>query len=128
MENPNHPSDNQKAAAAPGGTQALQVVAGASQAPALAGTTPVALPQAPLLSRVVGSTADPPRRSTSSDTSMVELSPALLGAIQQIVATALGERVSAIAPPRVATPFDVEAPQEEAGEKALVPIPVGGRR
>ncbi|KAL0462653.1 UNVERIFIED_CONTAM: hypothetical protein Slati_0152900 [Sesamum latifolium] len=45
-----------------------------------------------------GPAADPPRRSTSSDTSTEELSPALLGAIQQIVAAALREHVSVAAP------------------------------
>ncbi|KAL0345496.1 UNVERIFIED_CONTAM: hypothetical protein Sradi_4380900 [Sesamum radiatum] len=128
MENPNPPSDNQRVAVAPGGTQALQVVAGSPPAPALTGTTLVALAQAPPPSRVVGPAADSPRRSTSSNTSMKELSPSLLGAIQQIVVTALRERVSATAPPRVATSSDVEAPEEEAGEEALVPTPAGGRR
>ncbi|KAL0462605.1 UNVERIFIED_CONTAM: hypothetical protein Slati_0148100 [Sesamum latifolium] len=59
---------------------------------------------------------------------MEELSPALLGAIQQIIAAALREHVSATAPPWVATPSDVEAPEEEAGEEAPVPMPVAGRR
>ncbi|KAL0411744.1 UNVERIFIED_CONTAM: hypothetical protein Slati_3764100 [Sesamum latifolium] len=59
---------------------------------------------------------------------MEELSPALLGAIQQIVAVAFWEHVSAMAPPRVATPSDVEAPEEKAGEEAPVPVPPGDRR
>ncbi|KAL0446197.1 UNVERIFIED_CONTAM: hypothetical protein Slati_1747600 [Sesamum latifolium] len=57
-----------------------------------------------------------------------ELSPVLLGAIQQIVAAALREHVSATAPPGVATPSDVETPEEEAGEEAPVPVPLAGRR
>ncbi|KAL0361216.1 UNVERIFIED_CONTAM: hypothetical protein Sradi_3806100 [Sesamum radiatum] len=64
----------------------------------------------------------------SSDTSAEELSPALLGAIQQIVVAALREHVSAMAPPWVATPSDTEAPEEEAGEEAPVPVPAVGRR
>ncbi|KAL0431931.1 UNVERIFIED_CONTAM: hypothetical protein Sradi_0819100 [Sesamum radiatum] len=94
MENPNPPLDNQRVAAAPSCMQALQVVTGAPPTPALTGTTPIALAQAPPPSRVMGPIADPPRRSTSLDTSTEELSPALLGAIQQIVAAALRERVS----------------------------------
>ncbi|KAL0453943.1 UNVERIFIED_CONTAM: hypothetical protein Slati_1372400 [Sesamum latifolium] len=64
----------------------------------------------------------------SSDTSTEELSPALLGAIQQIVAAAFREHVSATARPWVATPSDVETPEEEAGEEAPVPVPPGGKR
>ncbi|KAL0455191.1 UNVERIFIED_CONTAM: hypothetical protein Slati_0858300 [Sesamum latifolium] len=43
----------------------------------------------------------------------------------QIVAAAFREHVSATAPPRVATPSDVEAPEEEAGEEDPVPMPPG---
>ncbi|KAL0444711.1 UNVERIFIED_CONTAM: hypothetical protein Slati_2193800 [Sesamum latifolium] len=128
MENPNHHSDKQKAVAVPSGTQALQVVAGAPPAPVLAGSTLVTLGPAPPPPRAVGPTTDPPRRSTSSDTSTEELSPALLGAIQQIVVVAFREHVSATAPPRVTTPSDVEAPEEDAGDEAPVPVPTGGRR
>ncbi|KAL0319635.1 UNVERIFIED_CONTAM: hypothetical protein Sradi_5225000 [Sesamum radiatum] len=128
MENPNHHSDKQKAVVTPSCTQALQVIPGTPPAPMLVGSTPVTLDQAPPPPRVAGLAADPPRRSTSSDTSMEELSPAFLGAIQQIVAVALREHVSATAPLRVATPSDVEAPEEEAGEEAPVPAPLAGRR
>ncbi|KAL0445239.1 UNVERIFIED_CONTAM: hypothetical protein Slati_2246600 [Sesamum latifolium] len=74
--------------------------------------------------------ADPPRHSTSSDTSAEEISPALLGAIQQIVSAAIQEQVAALAPMRVATPSDVEAREEEAEEPIPVPVPVPptGRR
>ncbi|KAL0434719.1 UNVERIFIED_CONTAM: hypothetical protein Sradi_0179800 [Sesamum radiatum] len=89
MKNPNHPSDKQKAVAAPSGTQALQVVAGVPPAPVLAGSTPVTLAQTPPHWRVVSPTTDPPHQSTSSDTSTEELSPVLLGTIQQIVVAAL---------------------------------------
>ncbi|KAL0447966.1 UNVERIFIED_CONTAM: hypothetical protein Slati_1924500 [Sesamum latifolium] len=91
MKNPNQAADKQKAVAAPIATQALQVVTGAPPPPVVTGSASAALPQASLPPRVIGPAADPPRRSTSSDTSTEELSPALLGAIQQIVAAALRE-------------------------------------
>ncbi|KAL0405723.1 UNVERIFIED_CONTAM: hypothetical protein Slati_3886200 [Sesamum latifolium] len=128
MENPNHPVDKQKALATTTGTQALQVIAGTPPAPTLAESTPVTLAQAPPPARVMGPLADPPRRSMSLDTFTEELSPALLGAIQQIVAAALREHVAATALPRVATQSDVEAPEEEAGEEAPIPVPLAGRR
>ncbi|KAL0458399.1 UNVERIFIED_CONTAM: hypothetical protein Slati_0467100 [Sesamum latifolium] len=128
MENPNHSSDKQKAVAALSGTQALQVVAGAPPASVLAESTLVTLAPAPPPPRAMGPATDPPRRSTSSDTSTEELSPALLGAIQQLVATAFWEHVSTIVPPWVTTPSDVEALEEDAGEEAPVPVPTGGRR
>ncbi|KAL0319611.1 UNVERIFIED_CONTAM: hypothetical protein Sradi_5222600 [Sesamum radiatum] len=46
---------------------------------------------------VVGLVVDPPRRSTSSDTSMEELSPALLGAIHHILSAAILEQVAVLA-------------------------------
>ncbi|KAL0448636.1 UNVERIFIED_CONTAM: hypothetical protein Slati_1420000 [Sesamum latifolium] len=72
--------------------------------------------------------ADPPRRSTSSDTSAEEISPALLGAIQKIVSAAIRQQVAALAPMRMATPSDVEAPEEEAEEAIPVPVVPIGRR
>ncbi|KAL0360883.1 UNVERIFIED_CONTAM: hypothetical protein Sradi_3772800 [Sesamum radiatum] len=72
--------------------------------------------------------ADPPRRSTSSDTSAEQISPALLGAIQQIVSAAIREQVAALAPGRIATPSDVEALEEEPGEAVPVPAPPTIRR
>ncbi|KAL0282088.1 UNVERIFIED_CONTAM: hypothetical protein Sradi_7272400 [Sesamum radiatum] len=128
MENPNHHSDKQKAVETPSGTHALQVIAGTPPAPMLVGSMPVTLAEAPPSPRVTGPTTDPPRRSTSSYTSTEELSPALLRAIQQIVVVALREHVFAAAPPRVATPSDVEALEEEAREEASVPAPLVGRR
>ncbi|KAL0430965.1 UNVERIFIED_CONTAM: hypothetical protein Sradi_0722500 [Sesamum radiatum] len=125
MKNFNHPSNKQKAVTLPSGTQALQVIAGTPSTPVLAGSTPAQAPHPP---RVMGPVADPPRRSMSSDTSTEELSPALLGAIQQIVAAALQEHVSATAPPRVAPLFDIYVPEEEVGGEALVPVPLAGRR
>ncbi|KAL0433683.1 UNVERIFIED_CONTAM: hypothetical protein Slati_2702600 [Sesamum latifolium] len=128
MKNPNHPLDKQKPVVTPSGTQALQVIAGTPPAPMLVGSTPVTLAQAPPPPGVAGPAANPPRQSTCSDTSTKELSPVLLGAIQQIVAATFREHVSVIAPPWVATLSDVEAPDEEAGEEAPVPVPLAGRR
>ncbi|KAL0416874.1 UNVERIFIED_CONTAM: hypothetical protein Slati_3519300 [Sesamum latifolium] len=129
MENPNQAADKQKAVAAPIATQALQVMTGASPPPMVTGSVPAALPQASLPPRVMGPVADPPHRSTSSDTSTEELSPALLGAIQQIVAAALREHVSVAAPPRLAQPPEAEVLEEEGEEEAPVPVlPAGIRR
>ncbi|KAL0285783.1 UNVERIFIED_CONTAM: hypothetical protein Sangu_2764100 [Sesamum angustifolium] len=63
--------------------------------------------------------ANPLQRNTSSDTSMEEISPALLGAIQQIVSAAILEQVAVLAPARVATPSSVNVPEEEAKEGVL---------
>ncbi|KAL0446410.1 UNVERIFIED_CONTAM: hypothetical protein Slati_1768900 [Sesamum latifolium] len=59
---------------------------------------------------------------------MEELSPALLGAIQQIVSAVIREQVAALAPTRVAIPSDVDAPKEEAEGDIPVPVPSVGRR
>ncbi|KAL0313241.1 UNVERIFIED_CONTAM: hypothetical protein Sradi_5723400 [Sesamum radiatum] len=72
--------------------------------------------------------AAPPRRSTSSDTSTEELSPALLRAIQHVVAAALREHVLVAAPPRVAPPLEADAPDEEDEGEIPVPVPPAGRR
>ncbi|KAL0402492.1 UNVERIFIED_CONTAM: Pro-Pol polyprotein [Sesamum latifolium] len=112
MENPNHPSDKQKVVVTPSGTQALQVVTGMPPTPVLAGSTPVTLPQAPPPPRVAEPVADPPRRSTSSDTSMEEISPALLGAIQQIVSVAIRE----------------QTPQRRRKKRAPLPRASSGRK
>ncbi|KAL0455732.1 UNVERIFIED_CONTAM: hypothetical protein Slati_0912400 [Sesamum latifolium] len=58
-----------------------------------------------------------------TDTSAEEISPALLGAIQQIVSAANREQVAALTPTRIATPSDVEAPDEEPGEAVPIPAP-----
>ncbi|KAL0361605.1 UNVERIFIED_CONTAM: hypothetical protein Sradi_3845000 [Sesamum radiatum] len=128
MKNPNQTADKKKGVAAPIGTQALQVMTGAPPPPVATGSAPVALPQASLSPRIMGPTADPHRRSTSSDTSTEELSPALLGAIQQIVAAVLREHVSVAAPSRLAPAPEVEVLEEEGEEEALVPVLPAGRR
>ncbi|KAL0440574.1 UNVERIFIED_CONTAM: hypothetical protein Slati_2540400 [Sesamum latifolium] len=89
MENPNNPANKQKAVETPGNKQGLQVVNGMPSTPASGGSIPAILAQTPPPPRVVGPVADPPRRSTSLDTFTEELSPALLGTIQQIISAAI---------------------------------------
>ncbi|KAL0413932.1 UNVERIFIED_CONTAM: hypothetical protein Sradi_1594900 [Sesamum radiatum] len=81
MENPTNVADKQKTLDTTANIQALQVVTGVSPAPIMTGPPTAILAQTASLPRVVGPMADPPRRSTSSDTSAEEISPALLGAI-----------------------------------------------
>ncbi|KAL0444278.1 UNVERIFIED_CONTAM: hypothetical protein Slati_2150500 [Sesamum latifolium] len=76
----------------------------------------------------MGPTGNPHRRSTSSDTSTEELSPALLGAIQRIVAAALREHVSVAAPPRLAPPPKAEVLEKKSEEEAPVLVLPAGRR
>ncbi|KAL0293341.1 UNVERIFIED_CONTAM: hypothetical protein Sradi_6941900 [Sesamum radiatum] len=128
MKNPNQTIDEQKGTAAPIGIQALQVIAGAPPLPRVTGSTPAALPPAPLPPRVTDPMADPPRRSTSSNTSTEELSPALLRAIQHVVAAVLREHVPVAAPPRVTLPPEADAPDEEDEGEIPVPVPPAGRR
>ncbi|KAL0405124.1 UNVERIFIED_CONTAM: hypothetical protein Slati_3826300 [Sesamum latifolium] len=128
MENPGNTTSKQKAPETSSSAQALQVVTGIPLTSIVAGSTPATLAQTTPLPWVVGPIADPPKRSTSSDTSAEEISPALLGAIQQIVSTAILEQVAALAPTRVATPSDVEALEEEAEEAIPVPMPPTGKR
>ncbi|KAL0413441.1 UNVERIFIED_CONTAM: hypothetical protein Sradi_1545800 [Sesamum radiatum] len=89
MEIPSNPANKQNAVETSGNTQALQVVTGMPPTSASGGSTPAA--SAPRISSpgVVGLVVDPPRRSTSSNTSMEELSPALLGAIHQVVSAVI---------------------------------------
>ncbi|KAL0336396.1 UNVERIFIED_CONTAM: hypothetical protein Sradi_4851500 [Sesamum radiatum] len=67
------------------------------------GFTPATLVSIPPPLIVIGLTVDPQRRNTSLDTCTEEWSPALLGAIQQIVSAAIWEQVAALAPTHVAT-------------------------
>ncbi|KAL0456046.1 UNVERIFIED_CONTAM: hypothetical protein Slati_0943800 [Sesamum latifolium] len=128
MENPTNVADKQKTPDTSGNIQALQVVTGVSPAPTVIGPPTATLTQATHLPRAVGPMADPPRHSTSSDTSAEEISPARLGAIQQIVSAAIREQVAALAPARIATPSDVGAPEEEPGEAVPIPAPPTVRR
>ncbi|KAL0427767.1 UNVERIFIED_CONTAM: hypothetical protein Slati_2951500 [Sesamum latifolium] len=128
MENPNQTTDKQKGTAPPIGTQALQVIIGVPPLPGVTGSTPAALPPAPLPPRVTDPVADPLRRSTFSDTSTEELSPALLRAILHVVAAVLREHVPVAAPPRIALPPEADAPDEEDEEEISVPVPPACRR
>ncbi|KAL0440284.1 UNVERIFIED_CONTAM: hypothetical protein Slati_2511400 [Sesamum latifolium] len=93
MENPANVADKQKTPDAPASTQALQVVTGVSPAPTVTGPPTATLAPAASLPRV------------------------------QIVSAAVREQVAALAPVRIATPSNVEAPEEEPGEAvpALAP-------
>ncbi|KAL0458554.1 UNVERIFIED_CONTAM: hypothetical protein Slati_0482600 [Sesamum latifolium] len=82
MEVPSNTANKQKTVETSDNTQALQVVTGMPPKSASGESAPVPLAPTPPHPRVVGPVANLPRRSTSSDTSMEELSPALLGAIQ----------------------------------------------
>ncbi|KAL0451675.1 UNVERIFIED_CONTAM: hypothetical protein Slati_1145600 [Sesamum latifolium] len=88
MENPNNTTNKQKTIETPSNTQALQVTTGTSLTPTGGGSTPVPVPPPP---RALDPVANPPRCSTSSDISMDELSPAMLGVIQRIVSAAIRE-------------------------------------
>ncbi|KAL0458649.1 UNVERIFIED_CONTAM: hypothetical protein Slati_0492100 [Sesamum latifolium] len=83
MEIPSNTANKQKAVETLGKPQALQVVVGTSLTLTTGGSAPAPLAPAPPPSRSTGIAADPPRQSTSWDTSTEELS--LLGTIQQIV-------------------------------------------
>ncbi|KAL0391450.1 UNVERIFIED_CONTAM: hypothetical protein Slati_4530100 [Sesamum latifolium] len=97
MENPSNPANKQKIVKTSDNTQALQVVTGMPPTSADGGSAPATLAQTPSPPMVADPIADPSRRSTSLDTSMEELSPALLGAVQQIVSAAIREQVAALA-------------------------------
>ncbi|KAL0313320.1 UNVERIFIED_CONTAM: hypothetical protein Sradi_5731300 [Sesamum radiatum] len=128
MKNSNQTTDKQKGTAPPIDPQALQVIAGAPPLPGVTGSTPPALPPAPLPPRVTDPVADLPRRSTSLDTSTEELFPALVRAIQHVVAAALREHVPVAAPLRVAPPPEADALNEEDEGEILAPVPPASRR
>ncbi|KAL0317339.1 UNVERIFIED_CONTAM: hypothetical protein Sangu_2148200 [Sesamum angustifolium] len=76
METPSNTANKQKSVETTNNSQALQVVI--AMLPTSIGGDPLApLALVPLLPRTVGTMADPPRRSTFSDNSKKELSPAL---------------------------------------------------
>ncbi|KAL0453937.1 UNVERIFIED_CONTAM: hypothetical protein Slati_1371800 [Sesamum latifolium] len=105
-----------------GGNQTLQVAIGTSLTPAGGGST---LPPP----RAISLVADPPKRSTSSDTSTDELSPALMGAIQRIVSAAIREQLAVLTPARTTTPSNEDVPEEVAEEVAPVHVlPVAKRQ
>ncbi|KAL0411188.1 UNVERIFIED_CONTAM: hypothetical protein Slati_3708500 [Sesamum latifolium] len=124
MENPTNTANKQKAIETSDHTQALQVATGTSLTTTRGGSVPTPPPPG-----AVGPVTYPPRRSTSSDTSTDELSPAMLGAIQRIISAAIRDQIITLAPPRTATPLDAGVPKEEAEEGTPVPAPpVAGRQ
>ncbi|KAL0394375.1 UNVERIFIED_CONTAM: hypothetical protein Slati_4403700 [Sesamum latifolium] len=127
MENPNQTTDKQKVVASPISIQALQVIAGAP--PPLGRQGPPLLPYLRhlCLQKSWALQLTPPRSKHVFDTSTEELSPALLGAIQQIIAAALREHVPIAAPPRLTPPPEANVPEEEVEEEAPVPVPPIGR-
>ncbi|KAL0394668.1 UNVERIFIED_CONTAM: hypothetical protein Slati_4433000 [Sesamum latifolium] len=125
MEIPSNPANKQNVVETSGNTQALQVVTGMPPTSASGGSTPAASARRILPPGVVGPVADPPRCSTSSDTSTEELSPALLGVIHQIVSAAIREQVAVCSCSR-ATPSDI--PLKRKLKEHPVPIPPADRR
>ncbi|KAL0412312.1 UNVERIFIED_CONTAM: hypothetical protein Slati_3820900 [Sesamum latifolium] len=111
MENPSNTANKQKTIETSSNNQALQVATGMSLTKARGGSVPTPPPP-----RAIGPVTDPLRRSTSSNTSTDDLSPAMLGAIQSIVSAAIREQIVTLAPPRTSTPSDVGVPEEEAEE------------
>ncbi|KAL0317481.1 UNVERIFIED_CONTAM: hypothetical protein Sangu_2162400 [Sesamum angustifolium] len=104
MENPTNIADKQKILEAPSNTQALQVITGASLTPAGGGSTPIPVPVPPP-PRAIGPVADPPKCSTSSNTSTDELSPTMLGATQRIVSAVIREQIVTLVPDYTTTPL-----------------------
>ncbi|KAL0391486.1 UNVERIFIED_CONTAM: hypothetical protein Slati_4533700 [Sesamum latifolium] len=121
-------ANKQKAVETSDNSQVLQVVTGMPPVPASGGFAPAPLAPTPPPPRVVGLVADPPQRSTSSDTSTEKLSPTLLRAIQQIVLAAIQKQMMTLAPARVATLSDVDAPKEKVEGDIHAPTLPGDRR
>ncbi|KAL0378698.1 UNVERIFIED_CONTAM: hypothetical protein Sradi_3175300 [Sesamum radiatum] len=128
MEIPSNPANKQNAVETSDNTQALLEVTAMPPTLVSGEPTPVALAPTPPPPGVVGPVTDPLRRSTSSDTSMKELSPALLGAMQLIVSAAIREQVAVLAHARVVTPSNTDAPEEEAEGDISVPVPSADTR
>ncbi|KAL0367202.1 UNVERIFIED_CONTAM: hypothetical protein Sradi_3610300 [Sesamum radiatum] len=118
MQNPNNTTNKQKSIETPCNTQALQVAIGTSLPSTGGGSAPVPVPPPP---RVIGPVPDPPRCNTSSDTSMDEISLAILGAVQRIVSATIREQIATLVLAHTAAPSDVDVFEEEAEEGAPVP-------
>ncbi|KAL0437608.1 UNVERIFIED_CONTAM: hypothetical protein Sradi_0468700 [Sesamum radiatum] len=86
MKKPSNTIKEQKAVETPSNTQVLQVTTGESLTPSGGGSTLLPVPSLP---KAMGLVANPSRRNTSSDTSMDELSPAMLGVTQRTVSAAI---------------------------------------
>ncbi|KAL0443941.1 UNVERIFIED_CONTAM: hypothetical protein Slati_2116800 [Sesamum latifolium] len=81
-------------------TQALQVVPSASLT-SLSGVAAIATP------RSTDPAADTPRITAAQDTPPVELSPTLLGTLQQMITSAIREQLTVLAPAQVTTQPEV---------------------
>ncbi|KAL0367440.1 UNVERIFIED_CONTAM: hypothetical protein Sradi_3634100 [Sesamum radiatum] len=114
METPNV-QGKQKVGEALITSQALQVVSGTSLAPITGSVVPTP-------SRPVDPAVDPARHCTSSDISSTELSPVLLGIIQQMITTAIREQLAILGPVQATIPSKVGAP-EEVDPASAVPEP-----
>ncbi|KAL0437546.1 UNVERIFIED_CONTAM: hypothetical protein Sradi_0462500 [Sesamum radiatum] len=104
---PSNPPNKQKAGEAPTAatTQALQVVPSASLTSLARATTTTAL-------RPADPAADTPRITVVQDAPPVELSPALLGTLQQMIASAIREQLTALPPAQATTQPEVVAPEQ----------------
>ncbi|KAL0405624.1 UNVERIFIED_CONTAM: hypothetical protein Slati_3876300 [Sesamum latifolium] len=93
METPSNPPNKQKAGEAPSAadTQALQVVPNAPLT-SLSGTATIATP------RSTNPAADTPRVTVTQDAPPMELSPTLLGTLEQMITSAICEQLTVLAP------------------------------
>ncbi|KAL0440249.1 UNVERIFIED_CONTAM: hypothetical protein Slati_2507900 [Sesamum latifolium] len=93
METPSNPPNKQKAREAPAAatTQALQVVPSAPLT-SLSGTTTTATP------RSTDPAADTPRIPVTQDALPVELSPTLIGTLQQMITSTIREQLTVLTP------------------------------
>ncbi|KAL0406451.1 UNVERIFIED_CONTAM: hypothetical protein Slati_3959000 [Sesamum latifolium] len=96
--------------------------------PVVTGSTPAALPQASLSPRIMGPTADPHRRSTSSDTSTEETVARITWSHPTDRDGCPTRACVCSSPPRLAPPPEAEVLEEEGEEEAPVPVLPAGRR
>ncbi|KAL0444750.1 UNVERIFIED_CONTAM: hypothetical protein Slati_2197700 [Sesamum latifolium] len=117
MKTPNNTPNKQKAGEIPAAatTQALQVVPSASLA-YLSGATMTIMP------RSTDPAADAPRITATQDAPPVELSPTLLGTLQQMIASAIREQLTVLTPVQVTTQPEVVVP-EQADPTLAIPRP-----
>ncbi|KAL0402469.1 UNVERIFIED_CONTAM: hypothetical protein Slati_4276800 [Sesamum latifolium] len=102
METPSNAPNKQKAREAPAAatTQALQVVPSASLN-SLSEMTRTATPMS------IDPTADTPRITATQDAPPMELSPTLLGTLQQMITSAIREQLTVLVPAQVTTQPEV---------------------
>ncbi|KAL0412192.1 UNVERIFIED_CONTAM: hypothetical protein Slati_3808900 [Sesamum latifolium] len=106
METPSNAPNKQKAGEAPAATtQTLQVVPRASLT-SLSRTAETAT------SRSTDLATDAPRTTISPDTPPVELSPNLLGTLQQMITSSIREQLAVLVPTQVTTQPEVAVPEQ----------------